>query len=448
MFFKAKKEDDHYQENANPISSNEKAESAAEAVAQTVSESIVLVHPLLGVNQETTDVEDDVSIYMADEQPSGGTFKIVSQLSLNDIIPLKKRKIQVIEERFFFAKNIQTDLTRDDIEHLFQYYKDSVKERNELMTKISSLVIDYGYFERNDKKTLFYTGLTTWTLLKNLYEMVKSFLPDHFNNKLSQFQMLALTLMKLRLNLKFVDLGYRFQVDETTASRHFHRCIFILFALFHESKLVHWPKERNNLLQNVPSYFKSTFKESITVIVDCFELFIEKCGMLKASAQSFSPYKHHTTLKYLIGISITGVIIFISIGFGGRASDKHVVNKSGFLDHLQAGDWCLADKGFLIEHEVGEKEATLILPSFVKEGKQLHPTQVEETRHIASIRIHVERVISVVRQKYNICSDVAQMTAISKQNELFDNDLYDKILFICCGLVNICPSVVKNDFEM
>lgn len=407
-----------------------------------------MVNPVAGVNRKTTTVGNKHLIDTAVEQPSDDATHIVSLLSLEDSFPLKKRKIHVIEQRNFFLKGVQTDLTLSDVEYLFQYYKDAKEERNQMLKKISTLVIDFDYFRHNDKKTLFYTGLTTWTLFSNFYEMVKSFLPNHFNCKLSQFQMLALTLMKLRLNLKFTDLGYRFGVDETTVSRYFHRCIFILHKLFYDSKLVHWPEERRNLTQNVPSYFKSTFKENITIIVDCFELFIERCGMLKASAQSFSPYKHHTTLKFLIGITISGVIIFISKGFGGRASDKFVVNNSGFLDNLRAGDWCLADKGFLIKDEVEEKESTLILPSFIKEGNQLHPTQVEETRYIASVRIHVERVISVVRQKYNICSDIAQMSGVSKQNDLFNNDLYDKIVFLCCCLVNICPSVVNNDFEM
>lgn len=401
--------------------------------------------------KSTKDVEVN-SIQEAAAQTVGDHSDDPSQLyfhlSLQDLLPLKKRKLQIIEQRNFFIKDIQTDLTASDIDYLFQYYKESVEERHQMMTKISTLVIDYDYFKGNNKKTLFYTGLTTWTLFRNFYELVKTVLPTHFNCKLSQFQMLALTLMKLRLNLKFTDLGYRFQIDETTASRYFHRCIFILHKLFYESKLIHWPKERSNLINNVPSYFKSTFKEMITIIVDCFELFIELSGILKASAQSFSQYKHHTTLKYLIGISITGVIIFISKGFGGRASDKFVVNESGFLENLQPGDWVLADKGFLVQNEVEEKEATLILPSFIKEGNQLHPTQVEESRYVASIRIHVERVISVVRQKFNICSDTAQMSAVSKQNDLFNNDLYDKIIFVCCSLVNICPSVVNNDFEM
>lgn len=88
------------------------------------------------------------------------------------------------------------------------------------------------------------------------------------------------------------------------------------------------------------------------------------------------------------------------------------------------------------------------MPSFAKKGEQLHPTKVEQSRDYARVRIHVERVICVLREKFNICSDVAQMSAVAKQNDLFDRDLHDKIIFVCSCLVNICPSVVPHYFEM
>lgn len=360
--------------------------------------------------------------------------------------PVKKRKVDVIEQKFFFEKSIETDLSANDIDLLFKYYQEAVEQRDALLMKISTLVIDVPFLKDNDKKTRFYTGLPTWSLLHRFYKMVEGFLPTHFNCKLSRFQMLTLTLIKLRLNPSFTDIGYRFQVDETTAARYFYRCLFILFKLFKKSKLVYWPQERKNLL-NTPSYFRSTFKEKITIIVDCFEIFIERSSILRALAQAFSYYKHHETLKYLIGISVTGAILFVSRGYGGRASDKEVVNKSGFLDNLEEGDLVLADKGFLIRDEVEAREAFLRLPTFVKNG-QLHPTEVEETRETAHVRIHVERVICVLREKFNICSDTAPMSAVAKQNQLFDNNLFDKIVFVCSCLVNICPSVVPNDFEV
>lgn len=384
----------------------------------------------------------------SDKAILGLQVKTVGTEALNTILQPSMGKFQINRVQEFIPKSIQTDLSFDDIDRLFKYYQEAVEERNQLLTKIAQLVIDFNYFKENNKKTRFYTGLPTWSLLNNFFEMIKEFLPNHFNCKLSRFQMLALTLMKLRLNLSFTDLGYRFKVDETTASRYFHRCIFILFKLFNNSKLVHWPDKRQNLLINVPTYFRSTFKEKITIIVDCFETFIEKSTVLRALAQGFSFYKHHETLKYLIGISVTGVILFVSIGFGGRASDKEVVRKSGFLDKIQENDVILGDKGFLIEDEVKDKKALLKRPSFVKKGSQLHPTEVEQSRDYARIRIHVERVICILREKFNICADIVQMSTVAKQNDLFDRDLYDKIIFICSCLVNICPSVVPNFFEM
>lgn len=95
-----------------------------------------------------------------------------------------------------------------------------------------------------------------------------------------------------------------------------------------------------------------------------------------------------------------------------------------------------------------EKGASLHLPCFVRNGEQLDPIKVEASRQLANVRIHVERIISVLRQKFNICSDHVPMSAISKQNDLFDRDLYDQVVFVCCCLINLCPSVVRHDFEI
>jgi hypothetical protein len=38
--------------------------------------------------------------------------------------------------------------------------------------------------------------------------------------------------------------------------------------------------------------------------------------------------------------------MFISKAFGGRASDKFIVEKSGFMNYLLPGDEIMADRGF------------------------------------------------------------------------------------------------------
>lgn len=64
---------------------------------------------------------------------------------------------------------------------------------------------------------------------------------------------------------------------------------------------------------------------------------------------------------------------------------------------------------------------------------------LEETRSIAHVRIHVERVIGVVRQKYRILKGPIPMHLLATRET---NALLDEIVLVCCGLVNLCPSVV------
>lgn len=47
-------------------------------------------------------------------------------------------------------------------------------------------------------------------------------------------------------------------------------------------------------------------------------------------------------------------------------------------------------------------QATLLIPAFTKGKDQLTAVEVHETRTIANVRIHVERVIGFIKQKYTI----------------------------------------------
>ena len=60
----------------------------------------------------------------------------------------------------------------------------------------------------------------------------------------------------------------------------------------------------------------------------------------------------------------------------------------------------MADRGFTISDSVGLKQAKLSIHAFTKGKSQLDPVDVERTRGIANVRIHVERVIGLLRRKY------------------------------------------------
>ena len=70
------------------------------------------------------------------------------------------------------------------------------------------------------------------------------------------------------------------------------------------------------------SCFKEQFNNSVTIIIDCFEIFIEKPSNLLTSSQCWSNYKNHQTIKYLIELTHQGTISYISDAWGGSASDK------------------------------------------------------------------------------------------------------------------------------
>ena len=119
-----------------------------------------------------------------------------------------------------------------------------------------------------------------------------------------------------------------------------------------------WP-EREALLRNLPSSSKN-FKNCVCII-DCTEVFIERPFNLNARAQTFSNYKSRNTIKYIVGITPSGAVSFLSAGWAGRTSDKEITLNSVFLDKVTFGDCVLADRGFLIEEESATRGVVLLL---------------------------------------------------------------------------------------
>ena len=119
-------------------------------------------------------------------------------------------------------------------------------------------------------------------------------------------------------------------------------------------------------------------------------------------AKTFSNYKKHNTVKFLVGITPCGAISFLSKCWGGRASDKTITQESGFFNRIEPGDVILADRGFTIQDDIAVYGAKLIIPSFTRGKKQLSLEDVERSKQLSQVRIHVERVIGLLKNKFTI----------------------------------------------
>ena len=250
---------------------------------------------------------------------------------------------------------------QDDHKALQEEYRTRVYEIRELQHTVSSSegrgIPSETMLKNDDKLTSFYTGLPSFVVLLSIFNfVVKNIQPTSNHGKLTTFQCFLMTLMKLRLNLSNYDLGFRFCIHDTTVSRIIIK--WIQFLDLRLSSLIQWP-EREQLQRTMPWCFRSHYGLTVTSIIDCFELFIEKPCDLMSKAVTWSTYKHHNTVKYLISITPQGTVSFISKGYGGRASDKLVHYRKIMDKKLFPGDVALADSGFNVEDSVAYRGATL-----------------------------------------------------------------------------------------
>ena len=115
-------------------------------------------------------------------------------------------------------------------------------------------------------------------------------------------------------------------------------------------------------------------------------------------------------------------------------SDKQITKQSGFLDLLEPRDDILADRGFLIREELAAYGATLRIPNFTKGKRQLPANEIDTSRQLSGVRIHIERVIGRWKN-FKILQSVIPVSQV---------DLLDDMVNVCGALTNLCKSVVPR----
>ncbi len=257
---------------------------------------------------------------------------------------------------------VQTEVTSAMMDDEEKKHMENDLEIETLQSELQSLVsvppFSEEELEQDDDRGKFYTGLPNYKLLKAVFDLVV--VPSMIPTKLSPFQEFMLTIIRLKLNSPYKDLAYRFGISVSTVSRIFSKWLTLMDAVLQH--LIIWPT-RESLC------FIDSFGKDDTVIADCFEVFIERPSNLLAQAVTWSSYKHHNTIKILLGITPQDTVSFVSEAWGGRVSDKLLTESCGILKHLLPGDVVLADRGFNLSNDVCN-DASQVSPTGIYKRKK------------------------------------------------------------------------------
>lgn len=312
--------------------------------------------------------------------------------------------------------------------------KEEVVNMNNIGIQVDKPLLTYEDVKGCDEDVLFYTGIPDSKTFDALFDGMKTDTQLKSTGKggrpssLRLIDEFFLVLMRLRLGLLLEDLATRFRVSSSTCGRIFNKWINYLDVQL--SFLVQWP-DRECVLATMPSAFKSKYS-NCRVIIDCTEIRTETPSSLQLRSLLYSDYKSHMTYKSLVGISPAGAVTFVSDLYNGSVSDKQITKLSGLVDLCEEGDSIMADKGFLISDLTTPKGVKLIIPPFKQKKKQLSKREVQTTRDIANLRIHVEREMERIKN-FRILQGIMPITMAPQSS---------KIWKLCVRLTNLLPPLV------
>ncbi|XP_048089202.1 uncharacterized protein LOC125287411 [Alosa alosa] len=238
-----------------------------------------------------------------------------------------------------------------------------------------------------------------------------------------------MALMKLCQNYTNLHLAQLFCCSGTTVANVVKTLIHLLHQVLFGKMMATVPSLQKNSESMPASFIPSA--SNCRMIIDCTDIKVVAPKEMDRAKLMYSAYRGMHSCKVLIGVAPNGVITYCSPLFLGSTSDKAITAQCGLLEHLEAGDMIMADKGFLISDLLPEG-VSVNIPPFLNRGK-FSESEVRATREVARNRIHVERAnarIKDFRILNKIPTHLRGCTTV--------------LIQLCCSLVNLQHPLIRE----
>ena len=149
---------------------------------------------------------------------------------------------------------------------------------------------------------------------------IKKYSVTKSSKKLTERDEFSLTLIRLCLGILNENLDDRFCISPALCSRIFTAWIRLLCQLLGHALVLWLPREA--IRRNLPTVVMKVRVSNCYVILDCAKVFIERSKSLDNQLYTWTDYKYHNKIEFLVGIGPNSFITFLSDCYGGTYSDK------------------------------------------------------------------------------------------------------------------------------
>jgi hypothetical protein len=288
------------------------------------------------------------------------------------------------------------------------------------VTRISNLI-------ENEQELALISGINSCKLFDTIVSLVISTNESPIHSLLSPHKRVLLTLMKLKLDVAYSDLAALFHLSSRTCKTIFYNTVSELSIIL--KRIIHLPP-----LDELKNRLSECFLEfdKVRLVLDTVEILVQSNPQHCCQTKTYSRHKGTTTVKFMTGISPTGVINFVSPAYGGRVSDKIIFEQSKLIKKLDMyKDEIITDRGFLVKEICDNHNIRLIQSSSKKYNVK------EDNLKIAEAHCHIERTSQRVRA-FKMLSNRLPSNLIP---------LSEDIVTVVCGIVNMSnPYLINGNF--